>query len=1110
MKRRLIIVCLMLLMVAMATATVQANLVGHWSFDGSLDGATVVSGNPQFVSGAVGQAIQLNGTNDALALGSSSALQPAEITVAFWIKRTADMSNKENLAIWSKGDTDWAGNGWFLTLDARGAEEHPIKFWVDGYNIFHTVGSINSTFPLDEWVHVAATFSSITKEMAIYRNGIPQPFTVVNQPSTITATGNITTYLGFNGPTWSAAWAPAAFDDVRIYDRVLSAQEIAVLANNSVSEGRWHVPVYTASIAEPQFEMRTWNLVQSVPGMPQQFTAALVGIDGFDSERSKEYIVVQEPNGRRRGIPLTHFSTADQNYARTKNEILLIERAIERSQSNLGNYISGAPVQPGRNTVTSKYFRFIYGNDQNGSGSRWFDLDFREMVMEYYDMVFEFFVHELGFHPPYGDEATKYKIDVLIFGTGIGDGWAFGGDGIWIHPEAMLEGSSVIPHEFGHVLQFYSGGFRNSPVVGWVWESHANWLSNQIIPDYPPVIGLYSERSNHYLTSTRFNYGSWPIFQFIAEQPDLGPEFVNRIWTEALRANPQTPKRQSGSALEDPLQAIMRIGFNDGKFTHPEQSFGDLVGQMAAHNATWDYVYQYPYENAAPPTRHNRTILEEVPDRPGWYRPPYSMAPQAYGYNVVELEIAPQATQIQINLEGVPVDSVADWRATIVVVDSQGRARYSPMTNGGTVAINVSPSDVKAYLTVAATPLSYTPINLESGGFRAIIKYPYEVLIHGATPVAKPVDYPAPSGQPHPNGGGYVASTAYVAPTAYVGPNAIVLGNAQVTGNARIEGFSVVKDSANVSGNAIVTGYSLVRHNAKVGGNAFVRNAEVAGDVSVIENARVIDNVYVDGPGIIRGNATLTGRGTVHTYHSNGYGTIGGHTIVGLNSEYHSWTTSPITNGIYTEFTNSSNHPWDVPSIPAYLYAHWDFNEPNAVLLKDKNFYNDGFLRGNPQFVTDSGRQALSFNGSNQYVVVDRDVSELIDMTIDVWVKWEGNQAHERIFDFGSDSQNSMYLTPRGSSGRVEFVMTINGVQQRIIGTSQLPNTWTRVRVILSNGVGKLYVGNTLVGQSNIAFKPVQLGAKSFSNYIGRSQNGAYYFTGKIDDFKVYTSAIQP
>ena len=180
-----------------------------------------------------------------------------------------------------------------------------------------------------------------------------------------------------------------------------------------------------------------------------------------------------------------------------------------------------------------------------------------------------------------------------------------------------------------------------------------------------------------------------------------------------------------------------------------------------------------------------------------------------------------------------------------------------------------------------------------------------------------------------------------------------------------------------------------------MGGNAFVRNAEVAGDVSVIENARVIDNVYVDGPGIIRGNAFNWSGYSSHLPFKLWY--IGGHTIVGLNSEYHSWTTSPITNGIYTEFTNSSNHPWDVPSIPAYLYAHWDFNEPNAVLLKDKNFYNDGFLRGNPQFVTDSGRQALSFNGSNQYVVVDRDVSELIDMTIDVWVKWEGNQAHENI-----------------------------------------------------------------------------------------------------------------
>ena len=44
--------------------------------------------------------------------------------------------------------------------------------------------------------------------------------------------------------------------------------------------------------------------------------------------------------------------------------------------------------------------------------------------------------------------------------TGIGDGWAFGGDGIWIHRGDARR--ITAPHEFGHVLQFYSGGLETS------------------------------------------------------------------------------------------------------------------------------------------------------------------------------------------------------------------------------------------------------------------------------------------------------------------------------------------------------------------------------------------------------------------------------------------------------------------------------------------------------------------------------------------------------------------------------------------------------------------------------------------------------------------------
>ncbi|NLY11237.1 MAG: LamG domain-containing protein [Firmicutes bacterium] len=239
-KHRQIAVLLLTLLAVLSVAIVASandgitqGLVKRWRFDGTLDGASVHSGNPQFVTGVINQAISLNGVNDALALGQGSQYQPANITVSFWIKRTgADWSTGERVAFWAKGDTDWAGNGWFLTIDSRSAQE-PVKFWVDGQQIFGVTSNVNSFYPRNTWVHIAVTFSSQTKQYAVYRNGVLQNAQVINgniNNFKITAPSNITTYMGFNSPTWAAAWAEADFDDVRIYNRVLSAQEIATIA----------------------------------------------------------------------------------------------------------------------------------------------------------------------------------------------------------------------------------------------------------------------------------------------------------------------------------------------------------------------------------------------------------------------------------------------------------------------------------------------------------------------------------------------------------------------------------------------------------------------------------------------------------------------------------------------------------------------------------------------------------------------------------------------------------------------------------------------------------------------------------------------------------------
>ena len=152
------------------------------------------------------------------------------------------------------------------------------------------------------------------------------------------------------------------------------------------------------------------------------------------------------------------------------------------------------------NWTQSDYFRFKWGSDTS-TGSRWFNESFREMNKDYFDMVFEFAAYELGFPVPYSDEAQKKKIDVDVLGTGIGEGWAFGGDAIWINADAMLEGSSVVPHEFGQYCNFIQVVLRI--ILCWlVLETHANWFAHQVIPHVNSAMDVIASNQLSFILDT--------------------------------------------------------------------------------------------------------------------------------------------------------------------------------------------------------------------------------------------------------------------------------------------------------------------------------------------------------------------------------------------------------------------------------------------------------------------------------------------------------------------------------------------------------------------------------------------------------------------------------
>ena len=156
---------------------------------------------------------------------------------------------------------------------------------------------------------------------------------------------------------------------------------------------------------------------------------------------------------------------------------------------------------------------------------------------------------------------------------------------------------------------------------------------------------------------------------------------------------------------------------------------------------------------------------------------------------------------------------------------------------------------------------------------------------------------------------------------------------------------------------------------------------------------------------------------------------------------------------------------------------------------------------------------ALSLCGNGEYVSLPNGiVSGIHDFTISAWVNPSQNTAWSRVFDFGTGTNDYMFLTLNAGGGPLRFAITTSGGggEQQINGTGTLPlNTWSHVAVTLSGNTGTLYVNGQPVGtNTNMTLNPSDLGSTN-QNWIGRSQYpGDPYLAATVDDFQVYDRAL--
>jgi len=199
-------------------------LVAYYAFENDANDSSGnelhgdIVGDPNFVEGAVGMALQLDGVDDCVDLGNDALFDITEaITLAAWVN-TKDIGNGEDNPWIVKGDKAYGLKGF--------RRENVVEFFiysdVDAY--WHWAhADVGEDFN-GEWHHAAGTYDG--SQLKVYIDGALE--TVTDFEGTI-AINVYNANIGANAEK-PGRFYEGAIDEAVIYNRVLSAEEILFLA----------------------------------------------------------------------------------------------------------------------------------------------------------------------------------------------------------------------------------------------------------------------------------------------------------------------------------------------------------------------------------------------------------------------------------------------------------------------------------------------------------------------------------------------------------------------------------------------------------------------------------------------------------------------------------------------------------------------------------------------------------------------------------------------------------------------------------------------------------------------------------------------------------------
>ena len=201
----------------------------------------------------------------------------------------------------------------------------------------------------------------------------------------------------------------------------------------------------------------------------------------------------------------------------------------------------------------------------------------------------------------------------------------------------------------------------------------------------------------------------------------------------------------------------------------------------------------------------------------------------------------------------------------------------------------------------------------------------------------------------------------------------------------------------------------------------------------------------------------------------------------------------------------------------------WNLSEPSASItaatsaekwlmarlplngdMKDKTENAMDAVGNGGEYTGDLSQPGIRLNGTDQFLSLPYNMGNARELTFSAWVRGGSNEEWQRVFDFGRNTDNYLFLTaPR--NGTIRFEICKDGDKQGFNSTSRLViSKWYHVAVTISNEAIKLYInGEEDASSTSITYRPSDI--NPLVSYVGRSFfDNDPLMKGTIGDLRLY------